>query len=569
MRPSAGERLTHAFGCASERRPTMSDLRQTIPQVLLAAAQRHGPRPAIVEDGGRLTFAELKARADLFAKAVLATGLRPGERFAIWVPNMADWVCAALAGQQVGGVLVPINTRFKGLEAGDIARRSGAKLAFAASGFLGVDHAALLAGQNCPALERIVALPSLEPPTKDAAKLSAAPAESAEAPAGGAGAKAGKVLALQAFLGLGKEITDAELRRRIAAVAPEDLSDILYTSGTTGAPKGAMTSHGQNIATFAEWSAAVGLSAEDRYLIVNPFFHSFGYKAGWLAALLHGATIFPEAVFDAERTLRQIERQRISLLPGPPTLFQSLLTHPALGRTDLSSLRCAVTGAASVPVQLVRDMKNRLGFAEVYTAYGLTESSGVVSLCRSADDFETIANTCGRAMRGVQIRIAAADGRALPAGESGEVWVRGFNVMQGYLDDAAATAAAITPEGWLKTGDVGVLDRRGYLRIVDRLKDMYICGGFNCYPAEIENLLLAHPDIAEVAVLGVADQRLGEVGHAFVVRTPGSNPQAEDIQAWARAQMANYKAPRRITWVEQLPRNASGKVQKFLLAERC
>ena len=543
----------------------MSDLRRTIPQVLQAAAEQHGPRPAIVEDGGRLTFAELKARADLLAKAVLAAGLQPGERFAIWAPNMADWVCTALAGQQVGGVLVPINTRFKGLEAGDIVYRSGAKLAFAASGFLGVDHAALLAGQDCPALQRIIALPSVGPAAKDAGKPFPDPTE---APAGVA-AKAGKVQALDAFLRLGEEVADAVLRRRIAAVRPEDLSDILYTSGTTGAPKGAMTTHGQNIATFEEWSAAVGLNAEDRYLIVNPFFHSFGYKAGWLAALLHGATIFPETVFDAERTLRQIERQRISLLPGPPTLFQSLLAHPALERTDLSSLRCAVTGAASVPVQLVRDMKNRLGFAEVYTAYGLTESSGVVSLCRSEDDFETIANTCGRAMQGVEIRIAAADGRALPPDEAGEVWVRGFNVMQGYLDDAAATAAAITPEGWLKTGDVGVLDRRGYLRIVDRLKDMYICGGFNCYPAEIENLLLAHPDIAEVAVLGAPDQRLGEVGHAFVVPTPSSNPQAEDLLAWARAQMANYKAPRRITWVEELPRNASGKVQKFLLAEPC
>ena len=545
----------------------MSDLNRTIPQVLLAAAEQHGPRPAIVEDGGQLTFAELKARADLLAKAVLAVGLQPGERFAIWAPNMTDWVCAALAGQQVGGVLVPINTRFKGLEAGDIVRRSGAKLAFTASGFLGVDHAALLAGQGCPTLERIVALPSLELPDKEAAaKPSPAPTE-AKAHTGAA--KANKVQPLDDFLRLGEAVAEAELRRRIAAVRPEDLSDILYTSGTTGAPKGAMTNHGQNIATFEEWSAAVGLNASDRYLIVNPFFHSFGYKAGWLAALLHGATIFPEAVFDAERTLRQIERQRISLLPGPPTLFQSLLAHPALARTDLSSLRCAVTGAASVPVQLVRDMKNRLGFAEVYTAYGLTESSGVVSLCRSGDDFETIANTCGRAMRGVEIRIAAADGRALPAGEAGEVWVRGFNVMQGYLDDAAATAATITPEGWLKTGDVGVLDRRGYLRIVDRLKDLYICGGFNCYPAEIENLLLAHPDIAEAAVLGAADERLGEVGHAFVVRAPGSNPQSEDLLAWAKAQMANYKAPRRITWVDELPRNASGKVQKFLLAERC
>lgn len=529
----------------------MGDSLLTIPQALRAAAAEHGPRPAIVEDGGQLTFTELRARAELLAKAVLAVGLQPGERFAVWAPNMADWVCAALAGQLVGGVLVPINTRFKGLEAGDIVRRSGAKLAFASGGFLGTDYAALLAAQNCPALERIVALPSLGP-----------------ADAGGEAPKGAPAPALDAFMRLGEGVADSALGERIDAVKPDDLSDILYTSGTTGAPKGAMTTHGQNVATFEEWAAAMGLNARDRYLIVNPFFHSFGYKAGWLAALLRGATIFPEAAFDAGRTLRQIERRRISLLPGPPTLFQSLLAHPDLEGTDLSSLRCAATGAASVPVQLVKDMKNRLGFDEVYTGYGLTESCGVVSLCRSGDDFETIANTCGRAMRGVQIRIADAAGQALPAGEAGEVWVRGFNIMQGYLDDPAATAAAVTPEGWLKTGDLGVLDGRGYLRIVDRLKDMYICGGFNCYPAEIENLLLAHPDIAEVAVLGAPDERLGEVGHAFVVRRQGRNPQAEDLLQWARAQMANYKAPRRITWVDELPRNASGKVQKFLLAER-
>ena len=225
-----------------------------------------------------------------------------------------------------------------------------------------------------------------------------------------------------------------------------DLSDILYTSGTTGAPKG-----GHDPATGRtsppSWNGPPpsALNADDRYLIVNPFFHSFGYKAGWLAALLHGATIYPQTTFDAGRLLQQVERHRITLLPGPPTVFQSLLTHPALAAADLSSLRCAVTGAASVPVQLVKDMKHRLGFAEVYTAYGLTESSGVVSLCRSGDDFETIANTCGRAMRGVEVRIAGSEGQALPPGERGEVWVRGFNVMRGYLDDPAATRPPPSP----------------------------------------------------------------------------------------------------------------------------
>lgn len=552
---------------------------RTIPEVLQSAAAAFPRRAAIVDGGLELTFSALKAWAERLSKAIVATGLKPGERFAIWAPNMAQWVVAALAGQQVGGVLVPINTRFKGAEAGDLVRRSGAKLAFAAGDFLGVRYAVLLARQHCPALERVVVLEDGAAPRQ--AQTGAFPAAAANPPspslpsppAGAAhaalvkAADAGKVCGLEAFTRSGDSVADGALAERIAAVAPEDLSDILYTSGTTGAPKGAMTTHGQNIATFEEWSAAVGLNAVDRYLIVNPFFHSFGYKAGWLAALLRGATIYLETTFDAGRLLGRIERERISLLPGPPTVFQSLLAHPSLAETDLSSLRCAVTGAASVPVQLVKDMKHRLGFAEVYTAYGLTESSGVVSLCRSGDDFETIANTCGRAMRGVEIRIADQEGQVQPPGERGEVWVRGFNVMQGYLDDKAATAAAITADGWLKTGDVGVLDERGYLKIVDRLKDMYICGGFNCYPAEIENQLMEHPEVADAAVVGAFDQRLGEVGHAFVVRTAASALSAEDLIAWARERIANYKVPRRVTWLTQLPRNASGKVQKFLLAD--
>lgn len=514
------------------------DLSRTIPQVLRGAAATCGDKAAIVgEDGGRLSFAELKAKADAISRACIAAGLEHGERFAIWAPNMADWVCAALGGQQVGAVLVPLNTRFKGREAGDIVRRSGARLAFAAGDFLGVDYVAALRGQACPELRQVVRL----------------------------GGAASAQDALQAFMGQGAGIADDVLAKRIGAVRPDDLSDILYTSGTTGTPKGAMTNHGQNIAVFAAWSAAVGLNVQDRYLIINPFFHSFGYKAGWLAALLHGATIYPQAVFDAARALDQIQRHRITMLPGPPTLFQSLLAHPATAKTDLSSLRRTVTGAAVVPVQLVRDMKRKLGFAEVYTAYGLTESTGVVTLCSAEDDFDTIANTCGRAMDGVELRIADADGAPQGAGAPGEVWVRGFNVMQGYLDDPAATAAAITPDGWLKTGDVGVLDQRGYLKIVDRLKDMYISGGFNCYPAEVENLLLDHPDIVEVAVRGAPDERLGEVGHAFVVARPGANRDADALLAWARANMANYKVPKRISWLDALPRNATGKVQKFRL----
>ena len=273
----------------------------------------------------------------------------------------------------------------------------------------------------------------------------------------------------------------------------------------------------------------MGLTRGDRYLAVNPFFHSFGYKAGWLACLLQGATLYPLAVFDPGRVLDHIERDRISVLPGPPTLYQGLLAHESLPRRDLSSLRLAVTGAASVPPVLITRMRTELKFRSVLTAYGLTESTGVVTVCPHDADDETVATRCGVAIPGVELRCVDADCHDVPRGTPGEVLVRGYNVMRGYFEDPQATAQAIDADGWLHTGDVGVLDERGYLRITDRMKDVYIVGGFNCYPAEIERLLSEHPAIAQVAVVGVPDERLGEVGKAYVVLRPGRAGQHRGI----------------------------------------
>ena len=503
--------------------------RSTTYQTLLQAARRWPDKLAVVEGESTLSFAELERRVVDCARAFVATGFEHGDRFAIWAPNSINWQVAALAGQAVGCVLVPLNTRYKRGEAEDIVTRSGARGLFFCRSFLGTDYAGMVEALKAPRIEQRIDIDRLE-----------------DWASGADG--------------------DAALDDRIAAVSGDCLADVLYTSGTTGAPKGVMCTHNQNIRVFETWSAGVTLSDQDNYLIINPYFHSFGYKAGWLAALIRGATVFPMQTFDLDAVLRLIEEASISFLPGAPTIFQSLLQHPDRDAFDTSSLRCAVTGAASVPVQLVKDMKHTLGFEEVYTAYGLTESTGVVSLCRPGDDFETIATTSGRPMDEIEVQIAGPDEMPVPAGEQGEIWVRGFNVMKGYLNDAEATAAAITSDGWLRTGDIGVMDERGYLRITDRLKDMFICGGFNCYPAEIEQILLGHPHISDVAVLGVPDERLGEVGHAFVV--PSGEASAAEIIEWARNHMANFKAPRRVSFLDALPRNASGKVQKFLLQER-
>ena len=524
---------------------------RTIPALLAAAAERYDGRSAIEDGDVRLTFRDLAGVAERATRAFLAAGLRTGDRDAVWAPNIHEWVVAALGIQSAGGVLVPLNTRMKGREVGYILAKSGARFLCTVDEFLGNRYVDLLrAGCGDPTPERPVAdLPDLE-----RIVLLRGAAERCEA--------------WSDFAAAGDEVPAATAAERAARVAADDLADILFTSGTTGKPKGVMCTHAQNLRCFEVWSDVVGLRADDRYLIVNPYFHSFGYKAGWLACLLRGAANLPHAVFDVPQVLARVARDRVSVLPGPPTLYQMILAHPERDRFDLSSLRLAVTGAAVIPVELIHRMRRELAFETIVTAYGLTESTGVVTMCRPEDDAETIATTSGRAIPDVEVRCVDPKGAEVPRGTPGEIVVRGYNVMRGYLDDPAATAEAIDADGWLHTGDVGVMDARGYLRITDRLKDMFITGGFNCYPAEIESILLGCPGVAQAAVVGIPDERLGEVAMAFVVAAAGGAPTPEGVIAWCRDNMANYKVPRRVAVVDALPLNATGKVTKFVLRDQ-
>ncbi|HEX6424513.1 MAG TPA: AMP-binding protein [Acidimicrobiales bacterium] len=376
-----------------------------------AAAGRHGDRLAVADGETRLTYAELHDEARTFGAALVASGIEPRDRVALWAPNGAEWIVAVLGLFQAGAVLVPVNTRFKGVEAADIL------------------------------------------------------------------------------------------------------------------------------------------------------------KAGILACVAAGAAMLPEPVFDVDRVLARVAGEEVTVLPGPPTLYQSILDHPDRSRHDLSSLRVAVTGAADIPVALVRRVADELPFSTIVTGYGLTEA-GTASATAPDDDAETIATTVGRPRPGFEVRILGDHDRDLPAGETGEVVLRGPSVMAGYLDDPAATTATLSPEGWLRTGDLGVIDERGRLRIVGRSKDMFIVGGFNAYPAEIEDHLLRHPEVQQAAVIGIPDERLGEVGMAFVVARSGDPAVGADLLAWCRDRMANYKVPRAIEIVDQLPVNATGKVVKDELRAR-
>ncbi|MBB5856822.1 FadD3 family acyl-CoA ligase [Amycolatopsis umgeniensis] len=489
----------------------------TIPAALDRAAERFAGREALVDGEVRLTYAELTRRVRQAARF-----FEGHERVAICSPNTWHWVVAGLGALYAGATLVPVNTRFTAHETLDILGRARVSALAITGTFLGTDRLAALGGERPGTILRI-------------------PVEGTEEPVDG-------VTEWDALTGLGSDF--------VSPAEPGDVSDILFTSGTTGRSKGAMSSHRQALSVAEAWADCGELTEQDRYLVINPFFHSFGYKAGILAAVLRGAAMLPQRTFDVRETLRLIETERVTVLPGAPTIHQVLLDAPERANHDLSSLRLAVTGAATVPVALVERMQTELSFDTVLTAYGLTEAV-VATMSRPGDDAKLVANYSGRATAGFEVEL----------GEHDEVLVRGPNVMLGYLDDPEATAKAVDADGWLHTGDVGVLDERGYLKIVDRIKDMYVCGGFNVYPAEIEQVLSRLDGVVESAVVGVPDQRLGEVGKAFVVLRPGAALSTEDVLARCEGELANYKIPRFVDFVAELPRNLSGKVLKRVLRE--
>ncbi|HEY9035471.1 MAG TPA: FadD3 family acyl-CoA ligase [Pseudomonadales bacterium] len=512
---------------------------RTVPALIRHAASAFGEQVAIADGDIALTYQELDVARLQAARAFVAAGINKGDRVAIWAPNLYEWIICAIGLQTLGGVMVPLNTRLKGAEAAYILERSGARLLFTVTDFLGINYPDLLKDQHLPALENIVLFRGQH----------------------------AKAQGWNAFLASGNAVPESAVLAMEATVTPDDTMDLLFTSGTTGKPKGVMCGHGQNIEVFEVWARAVGLTSDDNYLIINPFFHSFGFKAGWLACFIAGARVLPVASFDLDEVLATIERDRVSVLPGPPTIYQSLLAHPKRGEYDLSSLKLAVTGAAAVPVELVQRMRSDLGFGTVITAYGLTETCGMVSICQRDDDPQTIATTSGRAIPGVEVRCVDGAGNEVARGEAGEIVVRGYNVMQGYFDNPEATAEAIDADGWLHTGDIGVMDGRGYLRITDRMKDMFIVGGFNCYPAEIEGALSTMKGVAQVAVIGIPDERMGEVAKAYIVKAPGAALDQAAVIAWSREHMANYKVPRQVAFLEAMPLNASGKVLKTRLRE--
>jgi acyl-CoA synthetase (AMP-forming)/AMP-acid ligase II len=513
---------------------------ETIPGVLRATAQRLGDKTALVSlTDAPMSFATLDAMADQFAKALMGDGMKAGDRVGIWAPNQWEWVAAAVGAQRAGGVMVPLIVRFRAGEVTDIINRANVRYLVSAGDYIGLHYPSMLRDEVLPSLERVIVLRA------DESKLS------------------GREESWDRFIARGETISNAALHEREAGVTPDSISDIMFTSGTTGRPKGAVFKHVGAVRAARVMETFMSMTDKDCFCPMGTFAHVGGYKQGWLAGLLTGATVCWGDAGDLESTLYLASKLRVSVMPAPPIIWQGVLDTDR-SKWDLSALRFISTGGTMVPTEMVRRLIDEMGVEQVATGYGMTETCGIDNHTRRTDTPEQIANTVGNPAADTEVRVVNGDGKDVGPNEEGEIIVRNGRQLLEYLDDPKATAAALK-DGWYYTGDVGRKDADGYLTITDRLKDMYITNGFNVYPAEIERLMSSLPGLEQCAVIGVPDERAGESGRVFIVRSPGSTLTAEDVVNWCKANFANYKVPRQVRFVDTLPRNLMGKVLKHEL----
>ena len=515
----------------------------TLGQMLDEAAARDPAHEAIVFRDERVSYGQLKARADAFALGLVALGMERGDHVVLWMPNRVEWNVAHLAIAKAGCVTVTCNSRYKALEVEYVLRQSDAKALILADRFdaAGVDYLELLReidalSPRLAALRHVIVLGSRVP-------AGCRPWAEVEA------------------LGRG---SDLRVLERIG-VTPDDPAAMLYTSGTTGEPKGCLLSHGNVYYKCHVYTELHEWTARDRYFVPVPYFHIFGCMGGTAANCLVGSTQVVMDIFDPGEAMRLIEAERVTVFSGVPTMFITILNHPDFGRYDLGSLRTGSIGAAPVPAEIMRrilDSEGGLGM-DALVVYGLTEATGGTHWTRPGDPLEKRVATVGLPTPEIEDRVVdPITGAPVGPGEEGEVCVKGPTMMMGYYKKPEATAEKLR-DGWLRTGDMGVKDGDGYLRITGRLTDMIIVGGFNTYPAEIENFFLRHPKVLDVSIVGIPDPIMGEAVMAFVIPKAGESLTAEEIAAFARGRIANFKVPKYVEIVDSFPLTGSGKVQKF------
>lgn len=520
---------------------------RTLSQVLDQTAKKFPDRPAVLYEGRTISYRDLAGEVDRLAAGLVKLGIEPGDKVAIWMSNVPEWIAAYFAIAKVGAVVVPMNTRYKTHEVEYILGNAEAKAVFVAQGFLGIDYAGMLSEvrPKLPLLREAITV----------------------------GGEAPGLRPYHEVLRLGEDqAAQAEVARRAEGIDPKACAFILYTSGTTGHPKGAMLSHLNMSENARQITEVMQITEKDVFLLAVPFFHCFGCVMGILGAVTWGAAIVPMPVFKADEALRLIEKHRVSVLYGVPTMFVLELEEQrkakAAGRPyDVSSLRTGIMAGAPCPVEVMRGTMEELR-CNVCICYGLTEASPVITMTRFEDPIDKRVETVGKPLPGIEVKIVDDAGKTVPLGQTGELACRGYNVMLGYWKNPEATRQVIDEEGWLYSGDLATMDEEGYVRIVGRKKDMYIVGGFNVYPAEVEEVLFTHPGIQNVAVVGVPDPVMGEVGMAFIIPREGHTLDPQEVVDFCARQIAAFKVPRYVVIGEPFPMTASGKVQKFKLAER-
>jgi len=520
---------------------------RTLPQVLEETVRRFADRPAVFYEGRTLSYRDLAAEVDRLAAGLVKLGIEPGDKIGIWMSNIPEWITAYFAIAKAGAVVVPMNTRYKAHEVGYILGNAEAKAVFLAQGFLGIDYAAMLAEvrANLPLLREAITV----------------------------GGSAPRLRPYKDVLALGDDqAARAEVARRQNALDPHDCVFILYTSGTTGHPKGAMLSHINMAENARQITEIMRVSERDVFLLAVPFFHCFGCVMGILGAVTWGAGIVPMPVFKPDEALDLIQKHRASVLYGVPTMFVLELDEQrrakAAGRPyNVSSLRTGIMAGAPCPVEVMRGTMEELG-CNVCICYGLTEASPVITMTRFDDALDKRVETVGKVLPGVEVNIVDDARHEVPLGQTGELACRGYNVMLGYWKNPEATRQVIDKEGWLYSGDLATLDGDGYVRIVGRKKDMYIVGGFNVYPAEVEEVLFTHPGVQNVSVVGVPDRVMGEVGMAFLTPRQGHTLNPQEVVDFCAERIAAFKVPRYVIVGKEFPMTSSGKVQKYKLAEQ-
>lgn len=534
-------------------------LEETIGTALERAAGNWPDELALVSvhQGVRLTYRQLLERSDALAAALAGLGLERGDRIGIWSPNCAEWTLTQFAAARLGLILVTINPAYRLAEVEYTLNKVGVKALVAAERFKTSDYVGMveaLASELAGAKPGALASERL-PHLKVAIKI-------------GGAARPGWL----DFAAV-EQSADAAVIARVAAISAgldaADPINIQFTSGTTGLPKGATLSHRNILNNGFFVGRSIGLGVGDRLCIPVPLYHCFGMVMGNLGCLTHGAAmVYPAEAFEPGAVLQAVEQERCTGLYGVPTMFIGLLGHPQFARFDVSSLRTGCMAGSPCPVEVMRQVIDKLHMRDVTIAYGMTETSPVSFQSSAEDSIERRVSTIGRVQPHLEVKVVDEQGRTVLRGQPGELCTRGYSVMLGYWDDPDKTAEAIDAEGWMHTGDLGTIDEQGYGNIVGRIKDMVIRGGENVYPREIEEFLYRHPKVADVQVVGLPDPKFGEELCAWIRLKPGEQADEEEIRAFCRGQIAHYKIPRYVRFVGEFPMTVTGKVQKFLIREQ-